>query len=370
MNEKLLDKIKELEKKREVIFEQEAEKLLATGSDEETKSNLDRIENLSKLLDYKKNIISTKRYKRLIPALLLILSCTIVAGLLWSTTKSKITVSMKTVSSNVGFTLSQEWSLPETVTTDFLRIENFQALNNAELDLSFEDQSGNADLEVRGKDIVIESLTLEKGAIIEFDTASNRLYICIKQSQVKGAFTVKNMSSLSGKGIKDIEIKDKILPFPETIEFGGSGKSRVPINIIFIIKAVKTGNQLKFEGMKTNLINFLKEVPKEDQQFISTIKQGEVKLFDVPAEEKIYNGDVVKMDRINLRRLQISCNHDLHVFTEGEVQNLQIGPRGFERDMAPSLLEYIYHNQRFIFFLGVVASLLSALWGIKETIFK
>ncbi len=104
--------------------------------------------------------------------------------------------------------------------------------------------------------------------------------------------------------------------------------------------------------------------------FISTIKQGEVKLYDVPGEEKIYKRDVVKMDHIALGRLEISCSDDLHVFAEGEVKNLKVGPGGFERDLAPSWLEYIYRNQRFLFFLGAVASLLSALWGIKETIFK
>ena len=80
--------------------------------------------------------------------------------------------------------------------------------------------------------------------------------------------------------------------------------------------------------------------------------------------------DVIKMEHITPRRLEITCHDDLHTVVEGKVKNLKIGPEGFERDMAPSWLEYIYRNQRFLFFLGAVASLLSALWGIKETIFK
>ena len=72
----------------------------------------------------------------------------------------------------MGFTLSEEWRLPETFSTDSLRIENFQALHNTELDINFNDQSGNAYLEVSGKDIVIERLVLEAGGVIEFDTHS------------------------------------------------------------------------------------------------------------------------------------------------------------------------------------------------------
>jgi hypothetical protein len=48
----------------------------------------------------------------------------------------------------------------------------------------------------------------------------------------------------------------------------------------------------------------------------------------------------------------------------------KIGPKGFEKNLAPSLLEYFYHHQRFGFFWGVVAFLWGILWGLKETIFK
>lgn len=370
MTEKLPDKIKELEKKRAVTLEQGVERLLAIDTGEDIQSDLEWLEESSTLLNHVKNIMSGKKSWKLIGAIILFLTCTLIVGGLWAISLPETYVSMKTVSGNVGFTLSENWSLPETFTTDYLRIENFQALHAPELDITFNHQSANAQLEISGKNIVIERLELESNGIIEFDTHSDLLTISIKHSPVNGAFAVKNISRLSTRGIKDAEIKERNFEYPETIEFKGSGESRVPINIIFRINRMANRSQWKFEGMKTERINFLKEVPGGDHLFISTIKQGEVKLYDVPGEEKIYKRDVVTMDHIDLRRLEIACNDDLHVFAEGEVKNLKIGPVGFERDLAPSWLEYIYRNQRFLFFLGAVTSLLSALWGIKETIFK
>ncbi|MGD2087820.1 MAG: hypothetical protein PVH61_16700 [Candidatus Aminicenantes bacterium] len=367
MTEKLLDKLKELEKKRNVILEQEVEKLLEIDTDEDIQSNPDWLEQSSKLLSYKK-----KKSKLWIPASVVLIICTVVAGGLWAISKSEINVSMKTVSSNIAFKLSERWSLPAPVTTGNLRIENFQALHAPELGVTFEDNSGSAQLEVSGKNIVIEKLELESNGIIEFDAGSNLLTISIKNTTVKGTFSVENISLLSTTGIKDAVIKGGKFQYPETIEFRGSGQSKVPINIIFEIESIENGKDWHFDNMKTDRVNFLKEEvsPGGDHSFISTIKQGKVKLYDVPGEEIIYKSDVVTMEHIDLRHLQISGNNDIYLFFEGKVKNLKIGPKGFEKNLAPSWLEYFYHNRRFGFFLSAVALFWSFLWGIKKTIFK
>lgn len=364
MSEKLLVK---LEKKTDEKIEQVVEKLLKSDPGENIKSNLDWIEKSSKLLSYKR-----KKNKLWIPASVVLIICTVVAGGLWAISKSEINVSMKTVSSNVAFKLSERWSLPAPFTTGNLRIENFQALHSPELGITFEDDSGSAQLEVSGKNIVIEKLELESNGIIEFDAGSSLLTISIKNTTVKGTFSVENISLLSTTGIKDAVIKGKKIQYPETIEFRGSGHSKVPINIIFEIERIENGKDWHFNNMKTDRINFLKEEisPGGDHSFISTIKQGKVKLYDVPGEEIIYKSDVVTMEHIDLRHLEISGKNDISLFLEGKVKNLKIGPRGFEKNLAPSWLEYFYHNRRFGFFLSAVALIWSFLWGIKKTIFK
>jgi hypothetical protein len=215
-------------------------------------------------------------------------------------------------------------------------------------------------------------LELDSNGIVEFDTGSSRLTISIKNTTVKGAFSVEDISLLSTTGIKEAVIKEKKLQYPEMIEFRGSGHSKVPINIIFEIKTLEKGKDWHFNNMKTDRVNFLKEEVSRggEHSFISTIKQGKVKLYDVPGEEIIYKNDVVKMEHIALRHLEIACSDDIRIFAEGAIKNLEIGPRGFEKNLAPSYLEYFYHNRSFGFFLSAVSLIWGFLWGIKKTIFK
>jgi hypothetical protein len=360
--------LKKLEKIRNKKIKQEAERLIKNDACEDIKSNLDWIETSSRLLSHQKN----NKLFGFIPAPAVLIICFLVAGLLWAISIPEINVTMKTVSHSVGFTLSEKWSLPKPFTTGYLRIENFQALHAPELGISFDNESGSAEVEIYGENIVMEKLELERKGIIELDSSSNRLTFSIKQTKIKGAFSLEDISILETKGIKDVKIKGKKLEYPEYIEFSGTGESKVPTNIIFKINDFENEKGWKLENMKTHRMTFLKEDISADgyPSFISTIKEGEVKLYDVPVVEKIYKGDMVTMEHINLMRLDISGKDDIKIFMKGKVKGLKIGPKGFEKNLAPSFLEYFYHHQRFGFFWGAVAFLWGILWGLKETIFK
>jgi hypothetical protein len=232
MSDKLL---KKLEKIRNKKIKQQAERLIKNDICEDIKSDLDWIETSSRLLSYKKN----NKLFGLIPPPVVLIICFLVAGFLWAVSLPGINVTMKIVSDSVSFTLSEKWSLPKPFTTRYLRIENFQALHAPELGISFEDESGSAELEIYGKNIVIEKLELESKGIIELDSNSNRFTFSIKQTKIKGAFSLEDISLLSTKGIKDTKIKEKKLEYPEYIEFSGTGESKVPTNIIFKTKNIE-----------------------------------------------------------------------------------------------------------------------------------
>ena len=55
---------------------------------------------------------------------------------------------------------------------------------------------------------------------------------------------------------------------------------------------------------------------------------------------------------------------------EGKVRSASTGPSGFERELQPSLLEYLYHQQRLGFFWAAVSFLWGVLWSARTLIFK
>ena len=70
-----------------------------------------------------------------------------------------------------------------------------------------------------------------------------------------------------------------------------------------------------------------------------------------------------------ISRLTIGPDGAALIF-EGEVRSAATGPPGFERQLKPSLLEYLYHQQRLGFFWAVASFIWGLLWSARTLIFK
>ena len=53
---------------------------------------------------------------------------------------------------------------------------------------------------------------------------------------------------------------------------------------------------------------------------------------------------------------------------EGTVERVAIGPPGRERDVTPSVLSYLYHNQRLAFLFAAASFVWGALWSLRRLI--
>lgn len=364
---------KKFERKRESKIEKIIGSLLDNKSVEEVEADIQWLEASSKLLGHKKN---NRRWK-LITDVTVVLILLFFAGMLWTMSLSEINVSIKTRSSNVKFMLADKWTLSGPFTVQCLRIENIQTLHAPELNISFEDESRSSSLDITGENIVIEKLELQRDGIVELDSKqlgnnSDCLMLSILHTKIEGTFSVKNISTLTTSGSKDIKIKEKKFEYPEYVEFYSTSKGEVPTNIIFKSNPVSEKRRWQLTNIKTKKIDFLRGSMTIDgtYSFDSSINEGEIKLYDVPVKEKIHKGDMVIMDEVELRRLNISGKDEIDLFLEGKVRNLKVGPRGFEKRLAPSYLEYLYHQERFIFFCSAVGFLWGLLFGIRKIIFN
>ena len=94
-----------------------------------------------------------------------------------------------------------------------------------------------------------------------------------------------------------------------------------------------------------------------------------IRLLDVERSDAIEAGDNLKLRIAETRRLRIERVRDNDSFSvtfEGTVKGIALGPVGAERDLSPSLLEFLY-TQRFLApFWAVVASLWGLLMGARK----
>ena len=60
----------------------------------------------------------------------------------------------------------------------------------------------------------------------------------------------------------------------------------------------------------------------------------------------------------------------LQVRFEGVARDIFLGPEGFRRSLAPSLLEYFYHQKRLGFAWTAVVFFWGLLWSLRKTIMR
>jgi hypothetical protein len=94
---------------------------------------------------------------------------------------------------------------------------------------------------------------------------------------------------------------------------------------------------------------------------VSTIESGSLVLDDVSRTVDVHNGDRLILQGVDGWITEFSIeNGTLELFFKGTVKEIRAGPRGSEKDLSPSLLEYVFSNQPVALFFGSVVFL----WGL------
>jgi hypothetical protein len=124
-------------------------------------------------------------------------------------------------------------------------------------------------------------------------------------------------------------------------------------------------------GFNAKEIGFLEESRPGSGHFGSVILSGNVKLPDTGKTENLGKWDHLILKGVQSRRIEFSnAENGIHVFFEGTVSKVLVGPQGFEKNLTPTYLEYIYHQQRLGFFWSVIVFLWGMLWSIRHMIFR
>lgn len=359
--------LKKLEQKKNKKVKEAAEKLLNSNVvDYELDSQIKWIETSAKLLENAKG----HPLSGFIVAVAIVLLCLLAGGLLWVIRIPQANVAVSITSKTLNLQLWEKWMLDEPFEIDYIRIENIQTIHALGLGINVDNNNapGSLKLEAEGGDIVLEKLILGKNGTVEMEMMAKQLVLSLKETEMYGSFAVTDTNSFSINGRKNE--KGKKTKYPESIEFGVSRKGKIPTHIVLGLKAPAT-IPLKFNHMKVKKIDFLKETLSAigNYSFESTVSGGEVKLFDVPVTEKIFKKDLIFLEVLQLEHLNISFKDQLYVYLDGKVRHLTIGPKGFERNLAPTCLEYLYHQERLGFFWSAVLFFWGILWGVRRLIF-
>jgi hypothetical protein len=342
-----------------------AKKLMADApADDELK----RIEQVERLL---KSIPQSNR-AAVYTACLVGATCLIVACVLWTARLPTSHLQLDVTSESVTIRLAKQisWSGDWDLSGGLIRLEDMSRLEIPP-ELATENMlSGRAWLEGGHGNFALRRLEIQAKAELSVKKAelktldiNSRNAPLLAQLQVFGAPKIE-----AGRSPGESEkLSEAHFDIPGTITFFHDG-AQVPA----ILRVTPRG-ALTLTDLTVEEISFAREETDSDTSFRSGIVQGGALTILTTGEKQppLEAGSRLRLEGVQgvISGLTISGD-GIHLVFEGTVRSASLGPPGFERELKPSFLEYIYHQQRLGFFWAAASFLWGLLWSARTLMFR
>jgi hypothetical protein len=311
-----------------------------------------------------------------------VLVCLMIAGFLWFKPVGEVNVSMRIQSEAATFHLASPWTMKQPLFADRLQIEQLSDISSAALDIYVKSDLRDAWLEAEHGTISINTLGItpldeypdeypseEKGTLT-LRSHKDEIDFISKGSHLNGSVSVVSESHLacgdeSGNKCPSMPLN---IRRSETIEFTSHGRGEASTQL-----RIQPTEDWRLNDLNIQRLDFLQRgVSSENKKgFVSAIKSGEIVVNDLPSKRiELFEGDrLLLQGNIGVERLEVSGGKTIGVFFKGTVEKLKLGPEHSEKNLAPSLLEYWYHNQPLAWFWSLVVLLFGLFGGIRKLFF-
>jgi hypothetical protein len=356
-----------------------ANKLREGGSVSEIEDSLRRMHAYSKVLDALK---PGPTHNRLI-AISFGLICLLVGGLLWSLTLAdfglRTHLRLEVHATSVQLELAEPFHTKSTFdeapasSKDQARIDSVSELRLPVFDpkCAAPPLGDPTWAELKSDHVQPTSLDLVEGAQLELSAdggytkvlATGRGNRCVISFSGKGEL-ISGKESGNNQASCKTEFDTKGLE--ESINLSPEGRDAKPT----LIRA-RLNKLRPMENLKAARISFSERRPTApgEEEFESAITKGAINVLDIGSTENLERMDLLSMWGLDVERLKIWGGDDLTLYFEGSVKQINVGPRGHQKTLSPSLLKYVHERKPLAFFWSAAVFLWGILWGVKKTLF-
>lgn len=282
--------------------------------------------------------------------------------------KCDLNVRLKLETKTAMLTLAEKsawkWQPQPDLTAESIRIEEISSIKAPGIGMS-----GAAEqLTANGKSITLEYIEASGGSRIEVERNDGFIHLYISEGKVNGKFELQE-SKLQIFSGGTAAVKDISGPISETIEFKAAVKGGNPLHL-----RLKTSKDFHLDGLQISNMALQREEPPRSGSFVSTIVGGTVALPEVEREKELEEHDWLRLKEASSTRLRLTfaeaSKDSFNLFFQGTARSLSAGPVGFEKDLNPSLLLWLYHNKELTIFWGALAFAYSLLLGLRSMLEK
>lgn len=307
-----------------------------------------------------------ERRQEVLIALAVGLLCATIVALAWGIRVSETKVVMTLETDKVSVSLDQplKWDNELSIDARGVRVEDLD-----EVVLPIHDSPallrGSAWAEITGGKPQLSKFNVARDGELTIERGDRSVVISAKGAAFDGVLTVLGVADLEAGSstTEQFQVAKLNYPYPEYIKFRTEGKSIVPARLIF-----HPDEEFALYNLNTSGLSFSREVAAGagSNVFVSTINRGTVRLSDISQETELHKGEPFVVEGVRGQVVQIQVGEQIMVRFDGYAKRIYIGPAGFEHDLRPTVLEYLYHSERLPFFWGALTFLWGILWSAKK----
>lgn len=360
--------IQRLKNARKAAFVTAAEKALSGEGVEHEIARLKEYESLIEL-SQKSNWPTT------IAAMVVGAFCLIVAGLAWTLHVPNTKVRLTVVSDVVSFRPANPWRW-----TGSWRLKEapfrLDELSELSLPPEFSQQSeikGRSWLDIDKGKITLSAIELgAHGSFSIWHGTSSVTNLVSLDASLRGEIQVTGTPTVSAGDAPSHATAtwSARLKAPVVVLFQDVGRAApaIPARLRF-----SPDEKIIWRNISVRRLSFSRETSgiATLPQFISGIKSGSITLTETSETLPLREQESLRLDSPEGIIQEFEIGPDtLRIVFEGKVRKISRGSVGFEEELTPTWLSYIYHQERLKFFWGAAIFLWGLLWSGRQLLLK
>lgn len=302
----------------------------------------------------------SKSDKRRMPVIIGLISIFLIGlGLILKIPKTNIAIDV--VAKNVVLKLKKEWLINNRFSSPEITIDNLKEVYSPGAGIKVvRNQPFSIDL--KGEDIAMNGFRLSPDAEFAIQLQDSIQYFKIKNDSLVTDIQVSKAHININDGQVDTDLNFEI---PQLFNIRSFKSVAVPVSIM-----LSDTSGWSFRDISISGIDFLEESSQGSGKFVSSIISANVKILETDKETRLEEGDWLLLKKLQNRRIQITkSNSVLKIHIEGEVAKIRAGSELFEKNLKPTIIEYLYYTKSFAFFWSCIVFIWSLLWSFKNTLF-
>jgi hypothetical protein len=299
------------------------------------------------------------------------LICIVAAGILWSLKIPRTNVSMTVDTDSLSATLGKPWRTDDAFHSPLMHFERLSTIQAPNLGLAIDQGAGDAWFELNGGQIDLQTLEIDKGAMVEFNADRDELEIYASGGRLTGRITVTgNVRVTAGPRAGETSVNSPYqIDIPETVEFAVNRPQSVPTQL-----TVHSPKPWSLGRLQATGLSFAREELKGagERSLTSGLKSGTARFADTawPVLD-LREGDLLTMHPTKSAVLEArGADGVIHMTVNGAVSGFRVGDSTTGMELAPSYLEYLYNKKSLAFFWSAIVFLWGFIWSVRNTIFR